>query len=305
MGLFRKAGRSASGPSSVAPMGSLNRARTFPGQPPEGFLRTPLIASTNNGHSVAHFVGIGQKLFRTYSSEGAGNDHVLWSDATKDLEFALGFSDEPRKPVFKDQNGESMTLMITWDQPLSRSTEAVQDRISALGGVDEILGASIHGILSKGMKQWTLAVTDKAVYALPETGQDSLRISLKDVVEIRLNHFDLAIGEFRPEDSTYERLHEFFHVRYETTWKAFCCVFEEMWVRANQHRSIRQAFGVVGEITVTLISLQGRLFISHIPIQVRDIRDSAIRKGLWPNVDAWINRELDNFRQDILRSSTS
>ncbi len=278
---------------------------THPGPP---FLKTPFIASTKGPgsiDSIAHYVGFGQSIHRNFSSADCASDHIFVVDATRDLEFALGFSDEPRRALFTSQTGDPLMLVIDWTPPIGRSQVEVGERLRETFGVSETPIATIHGILTAGMSIWTLALTASSLYALGESGQPSIQVPLADIFGLRLSGFELALNYAGHDQNyglpqpgmklQYESL-AFFHVRYITTWTEFATAVEEAWIKVSIAEPANKVFGDLGSLSVYSRSHYGNLFTSHFPFREEGLRQTASSKGLQSVIESWAQQELEAFR---------
>ena len=275
-------------------------------EPPNlpGLLRTRFVATLGNGHRVAYWVGVGQQVVSKFEYEFDTQDHFHSHHVDEELAFALGITDEINKPVFQLTDGTSSQLWSDWSPRVARSQEPVQERILREFGLSETPGAVINGILQKGLSIWTMTFTESAIYALSETGQQSKRIPWENLVEIRWNGFDLGLGEIKPSDTEYTSLHEFFHIRFAHTWKAFVVLLEEAWLTKGIIKKV--SFNATGnrELSYFLISVHDRLFGQYLPVTSHDLYRELQTEGKVPEIEKWLGIQRNEFRVERVKNET-
>jgi hypothetical protein len=273
-------------------------------EPPNlpGLLRTHFVATLGNGHRVAYWVGVGQQVVSKFEYEFDTQDHFHSHHVDEELAFAMGITDEINKPVFQLTDGTSSQLWSDWSPRVARSQEPVQERILREFGLSETPGAVINGILQKGLSIWTMTFTESAIYALSETGQQSIRIPWENLPEIRWANFDCGFGELKPTDAGYTTLHEFFHIRFADTWRPFVSILEQKWIQKGIIKMVSFIASEHQEIRFYLISVHDKLFGQHLLFDDRLLYQELKAEGKADEIEKWLEAEMTTFRTGRLQN---
>ena len=259
-------------------------------------MRTHFVTTLGNGHRVAYWVGVGQQVVSKFEYEFDTQDHFHSQHTDEELAFAMGITDEINKPVFQLTDGTSSQLWSDWNPRVTRSQEPIQERISREFGLSETPGAIIHGILQKGLSIWTMTFTESAIYALSETGRESIRIPWENLAQIRWNSFDLGLGEITPADTGYDTLHEFFHIRFAQTWRPFVSLLEQTWFEKGIMEKV--SFKATGnrELRYYLNSIHDKGFGIHLLFDDRLLYNELKEEGKSDEIEKWLEAEMTTFR---------
>jgi len=298
MGLFKKSSRVSRSP--VAPIRRQSNFLEPPNLP--GLLRTRFVATLGNGHRVAYWVGAGEQIVSKFEYEFDTQDHFHSQHTDDELAYAMGITDEISKPVFQLTDGTSSQLWSDWNPRVARSQEPVQERISREFGLSETPCAVIHGILQKGLSIWTMTFTESAIYALSETGQQSIRIPWENLPQIRWANFDLGLGEIKPTDTAYTTLHEFFHIRFAHTWKPFVTLLEQTWLEKGITKKVLFSASGNRELRYYLNSVHNKGFGSHLLFDDRLLYSELRAEGKADEINNWLEAEMTAFRNERLQN---